>query len=152
MATNHSPADILRYLLIDLDYGVLPTGQTVSSDTWLIFADLEPDRPDNCITVYNTNNIQFGRSQIDGSIFEHEGFQIRIRSATSVIGYRKSAALVEALDNIIYFNTVTIGEDTYCIRSTRRIGDINALGKDTPTPTQRSVYTINGTIVLKQLT
>ena len=53
----HLPEDIVRYLLIDLSVGTLPS----DVDDWPIYATQEPDKPDNVITVYGTEGNKHGR-------------------------------------------------------------------------------------------
>lgn len=143
-ALDHSPADVLRYLLIDKGMGTLPT----DSLDWPIFVDNEPDRPDECITIYNTTGRKNGRT-IEGEIQEHHGIQIRIRSAVSEEGYPKARILATTLDEEVYTENVYISGSVYCVHSFSRVDDIRSLGKDTPTPTKRSIYIFNGLLMVR---
>jgi hypothetical protein len=142
LALLHSPAKILRELLIDLSAG---TGITDEED-WPIYVSSEPDLPDNCLTIYDTTPKSDGRAMFDGEDFKHYGFQIRIRSTDHETGYAKAESLEHVLNKDIYQETVVVGAVSYyvqCVAGTSLI----VLGKNTPT-TKRSLFTINGLISL----
>src|SRR5688572_3973753 len=92
----YSPAEVIRKLLIDLGHGFAST--TASPTDWSAYVDGEPDVPDSCITVYDTEGRKSGRTMTDGEIQEHHGFQIRIRAARHSSGYRKARAICIAMD------------------------------------------------------
>ncbi len=142
---THSPADIMRYLLIDKSLGTLPT----SEDDWPIYANSEPDKPDNCITVYDTSNLKHGRTQVDGEVQEHHGIQVRIRSHTDTVAYIKARLIAVTLDSSTYRESVTIEASQYCVHSFTRTSDVIAIGKETITPSKRHVLTLNGLVMLR---
>lgn len=144
----HSPAHILLKSLVDLGLGYFPSG--VDNVEWSVFCDNEPDRPDNVITIYNTFGRNNGRTQPDGETQEHHGIQVRVRASTSTLAYPKAREIAVALDQDIYQQMILIGTQTYCIHSVTRLGDVVPLGKDTPTPTKRSIYTINALMMVRQ--
>jgi len=150
-ALDHSPADVIRCLLIDLGHGTTPS----ASSAWPIYVSIEPDTPDSVITVYDTSGVLHGRSQISGEMFEHPGIQIRIRSPEHPAGYRKADSIKEALDKSIKYTGVTVedqvgtGSGNYLVYSVSRKGSVNDLGRDTAA-SKRHVFTINATIALKQ--
>lgn|SRR3990167_993558 len=141
----HSPADVLRRVLITLGHGVNPP-----LTTWPIYAAGEPNTPDNCITVYDTEGRNDGRSMIDGEQWEHYGVQVRIRSTTHKVGYAKAQAIAEALDQEIYDEVETIDTTTYLLHSVSRTSRVLALGKDTPN-SKRTLFTINALVSLKTI-
>lgn len=145
---QHSPADILRYLLIVHGMGSLPSG--VNNSDWSIFVDNEPDRPDNCITVYNTPSIQQGRIQPTGQMIEYFGTQVRVRSQESRTGFNKIREIAVELDEDVLNEVVDIGSASYCVQSYSRLGSILSFGKDAPTPTKRHIHTFNGYLIVKQ--
>ena len=51
----HSPADILRHLLVDLGAGVLPENGTKTN--WPISEGQELNAPDNAICTYDTEGL-----------------------------------------------------------------------------------------------
>jgi hypothetical protein len=147
---DHSPADVLRYLMIAHNLGSIGVGPT--TDDWRIFVDNEPDSPDNVVTVYNTTSRPQGRHQTDGEIQEMHGVQIRVRSQLSKEGYAKARSIAIELDEGTYRENVTIDSAVYCFHSFTRIGDIISIGKDAPTPTKRNVHVFNGLLTLTQKT
>ena len=82
----HSPADVLRYALIDLGVGTLPT----DNGDWPIQVAAQSDTPDETLTIYDTLGIDDGRHMGDGERFEHHGIQIRVRGKASEHGLGKS--------------------------------------------------------------
>ncbi len=137
---NHSPAEIVRQLLID---------EGVGSDggTWPVYSTNEPATPDNCITVYDTAGTSSGRAMIDGELLGYFGFQVRIRAKTHTIGWLKAYAVQFALVGV-YQKTVHIGSDTYFVHCIARIKDIMVLGKE-PTG-KRSLFTVNALVPINQ--
>lgn len=144
-ADSHSPADVVRWLLVLMGLGSAPGG-----GDWPVFAAGEPDLPDNCITVYDTQGTDDGRSQIDGELFSHEGIQVRVRARTHPEGWVKAHAIREALAKQAYDETVVTGGEAYLVHSINRIGNVIALGKEVPS-TKRSLFTINATVSLRHL-
>ncbi len=143
----HSPADIVRYLLIDKSLGTLPS----DGGSWPIFADGEPDAPDSVITVYNMAGRLGGRTQVDGEQQEHPGIQIRIRDPDSRGGGTKARAIAIALDESIRLDNVTIGDNVYKVYAISRIGSVLSLGKEVPS-SKRNLFTINAVVALRQTT
>lgn len=144
---THSPADILRYLLISKGLGITPT-PTPSNSVWPIYADNEPDGPDNCITVFNTTGKKNGRYQVTGQVHEFHGIQIRIRSSISTVGYTKSRAIAITLDENVLTESVNVSGTVYCVQSFTRTSDVIPLGKEASTPSKRSIHVINGLVML----
>ena len=72
----HAPANIIRQLLISKSQGTNPLLQ----EPWPISYSMEPDTPDNSITVYDTTDRDHGRTMVDGRRQVHHGFQVRVRS------------------------------------------------------------------------
>lgn len=133
----HSPADVIRWLLISLGLGTDP----LANNLWPIVVDDEPELPDNVLTIYDTTARDDGRAMIDGESWHHMGFQVRIRSRDFTAGYVKADAIQVALDEQVYQNTVSIGTARYlvdCITGTTLI----RLGKELPA-SKRSLFTIN---------
>lgn len=142
-----SPADIIRTLLINKGLGTA----LADDDDWPIFADGEPDTPDSVITVYNTVGRQGGRVMPGGERQEHHGVQVRVRDPDSQGGYAKARAIAVAFDESVRLNSVTIGASVYLVHSVSRVGDVFALGKETPT-SKRNLFTINAIVALRQTT
>ena len=145
---NHSPADIMRYLLVNLDLGSDPDVGTNLGD-WPIYVSTEPSLPDDVITVFGTTAIHQGRLQVDGEVQERDGIQIRVRSVGYPIGYAKIKAIATALDEVLYMDGVLIDSDSYAVHSWVRTSGPLELGKQPET--KRELFTLNGTIVVKQV-
>lgn len=135
----HSPAEIVRQLLVDLSLG---TNRADNSD-WPVFDSSEPDSPDNCITVYDTVGTSQGRIMFDGFQEGYDGVQIRIRSTTHDVGWAKADAIKLALD-ALYQRMVAVSTSRYEIHSINRVSapSVEVRGKDTPS-TKRSLFFIN---------
>lgn len=142
---EHSPADILRRVLIDLGHGADPP-----TAPWPIYAAGMPDVSDNCMAIFDTEGRDGGRSQIDGERVQHRGFQVQLRAATHSDGFSKAEAVAIALDEEIYATSVTIDGVTYCVHSVTRTSGPLALGKEAP-KSQRSLFTINGLMMVKNI-
>ena len=142
---DHSPADIVRRLLISLGLGTAPS----DGDSWPIAVAQEPDTPDNCITVYGTTGRGYGRHQTDGEVQGDYGIQLRVRSQTHSVGWARANALAECLDKTINLDAITIGESTYTVYSIGRSSpDVLELGKERGT--QRYLFTINAVCGIRQ--
>lgn len=142
----HSPADIIRYALINASGGTLPT----NNGSWPIYCNSEPDSPDNCITIYDTEGRQHGRSMIDGERQEHYGVQVRVRAADPPTGFTKAQDLALLLDKTIINANVSISSTNYIVYTVSRSGNVISLGYDTPL-SKRRLFTMNATISLRQL-
>ena len=150
-ALIHSPADIIRNLLIDLSQGTAPA----DSDAWPIYVAQEPDSPDSVITIYNTLGTRQGRFMF-GEVQEKPGFQVRVRDPEHYSGFEKVQAITIALDNMASNTVVEVGDDagtgnqSYTVYAiTGRLGVI-ALGRDTPR-TKMHLFTINAVVTVRQI-
>jgi len=141
---THAPENIIRYLLIDLGVGTLPS----AAGGWPVFDYQEPDIPDDCITVYGTGRKLRSRSQIDGAVVERYTFQIRVRSANPTDGSVKVRAIAIALDTSVYQDTVVISTSQYLIQAVSRSSGPLSLGKTRGS--KRNLFTINADASLRQ--
>jgi len=132
---THSPADIIRQLLIDLSLGT-------ASGTWPVYVSQEPDLPDNVITTFDTAGIHDGRHMPGGEVQEHNGVQIRVRSANHAAGYTKAQTIAATLDTSVKLTAVTANSVDYQVISISRRGSVIALSKNVPT-SNRDVLTLN---------
>lgn len=152
MLMTNSPADVVRFALIALGGGSLPS----SASDWPIGWAQEDDTPDNFITVYDTSGIVEGRIQNDGEVPEHPGIQIRVRSYDPTAAWLKINSLAELLDKSIN-NTIVhcmdpigTGSSSYLLNAATRKGTVLSLGRDAPN-TKRALFTVNYTVTLRQL-
>lgn len=141
----HSPADILSRVLIAIGAGTEPG----AGGAWPIGVDLEPNVPDNCITVFDTAGRPDARL-MDGQLMEHYGFQIRVRSVSHPIGYTKGYDLRTTMAENLKDAFVTIDATPYVVPSVQTINLIR-LGRESPN-SSRYLFTINGLLVVQRLT
>jgi hypothetical protein len=144
---NHSVSDIIRHLLIQLGHGTLPS----EGGLWPIYIDYEPSSPDNCITVYGIVGLNTGRTMTDGERQEHQGFQIRVRSAESRECYIKLQGIAISLDEEVILETVTVDNTPYLIAAVTRTSDIGSLGKEEVPLTKRSICVVDGLVSLRRV-
>ncbi len=147
MATNstlHSPADIVAYLLAELGVGSQPTDNT----SWPVFVSGEPDTPDNCITVYDTEGNDHGRNMVTSEAMGHKGIQVRVRGANHQTGFVKADLISSYLEEI-YDRTVSVDGTAYTVHCFTGIGDVLSLGRDTPQGSRR-LFTLNALVDVKQ--
>jgi len=142
---THSPADVVRRLMIAEGLGTDPS----DSSSWPIYAHREPNSPDSCITVYDTQGRQDALHQV-GVVTEHHGLNIRVRAAKGETGYTKARAIAIAFDTGIYLDAVTIGSSVYLIHAITRTGDVLPIGRESTS--DRSIHTINAVVALRQTT
>lgn len=146
-ALSHSPSDVLRYLMIDLGLGTLPT----DGGAWPVYADDEPDQPDNCITVYWTTDRKDADSMVDGEALKHRGASVRVRSTTSPVGSAKAETIVATLlARSSAYHTVTIEATQYVVSAVSLASGPIHIGKETPN-SSREIYTINFLLPIRQL-
>ena len=143
----HSPADILRRVMIAVGIGTAPE----AVDAWPVYAAGEPDVPDNVLTVYDTAGVQDSRSMIGGELSTHYGVQIRIRSKTHPVGWARADLVRHSLARGIYQAQVTIDTVTYLVHAVVGIGTVIPLGKD-GSNTKRSLFTLNAMVVIHTVT
>jgi hypothetical protein len=142
----HSPADIIRQLLILKGTGADPDS---ANPVWPVYQSMEPSVPDNCITVYNTAPKSDGRSMIDGEDMHHYGMQIRVRGVDEPTAYVKAEAMHIAMTEKSYADKVTVDTITYVVHCLADNTVLN-VGKDAPN-SKRHLYTINCTAAIRVL-
>lgn len=147
-ALNHSPADVIRRLLIALGHGADPPESDVTS-TWPITVGGDPSVPDRLITLVDTAGKDSGRTMTDGEVQEHHGIQIQVRSPDYQDGYDKAREVAVGLDGV-YWRTVSIGSSTYEVQSVGRTGDVVYSGKEF-LKTKRALFTINALVMVRQV-
>ena len=149
---NHSPADIIRRLLISLGQGTLPS----SNSAWPIYAHNLPDTPDNAIVLYDTQGELHGRSGADGGVMdEHHGLEVMVRSSSTNTGGQKVRDIADALDQQVHNDEITLTDNvgttttTYnVVAVTRKSGPLY-LGTDTP-DSMRYLFTLNSIVAIRQ--
>ncbi len=143
---THSPADIIRYLLIAKGLGVLPPGTNAN---WPIYSSNTPDLPDRIVSILDMGGAQHGRVHTDGEMQEHEGFIVIVRSLTHQEGYPKARAIAIAMDEDVYDDYVVIDGVTYLVHAVMRTGDVTTGGTESP-DTQRYLFRIDAVVSVRQ--
>lgn len=147
LALTHSPADILRRLIVEMGLGGDP--DVLPLPAWPAYVAGEPNVPDACLTLYDTTPVRDGRTLPDGETLSHYGVQIRIRSVDHPAGWAKASTIRKALDEDLDGAVLTIAGKmyvVYCVAATQ----ILALGKDQPN-SKRNLFTLNLTVALRRL-
>lgn len=142
----HSPAEVLRAVLVGIGQGTQPPTPPAAASAWPVYASSEPAAPDNVVTVYDTAGVDDGRSMIDGELFQHYGVQVRVRATTHAAGWAKADAIRRALALECKLRGATVAGSSYVLTASR-IGQVLALGRETP-ESQRRLFTVNALLVV----
>lgn len=147
---TQGPADILRWLVIQLAQGTDPTQNP--QQAWPVYCGNEPDSPDNVITTYDTAGHVQGRLQITGEQVEYPGCQIRVRATDYVTGWQQINGIKIALDEQVAHTIVDIPNTTnqYDVIAVNRTSGVLAIGKDVAQGNKRHLFTLNVTLSVRQ--
>lgn len=140
-----SAADIVRVLLIDLGQGVRASTRG-DGTPWPITTGKELPKPDEVITVKDTQGTDDGRIMIDGSLVYHYGLQIRIRSMDERTGYTKAETVRTALA-AVRRRVATVNGSGYKVHAITHIGPVLPIGDEAP-QSRRKVFTLNCTAAI----
>ena len=149
---EHSPADIVRQLLIDLSLGAN------GGVSWPVYASNEPasnnsDVPDALIVVTDTASRKDGRCQVSGRLFQHYGIQILVRHPTHQLGFLKASTIERTLSEDVNKQSVSLeavvgtSTDTYLVYSLS-VNPLLVLGKGPDN--NLSFFSINAFVSLRQ--
>lgn len=144
---DHSPADVVRQLLVDLSLATTPE----DGGAWPAYVGRVPDSPDEAMILTDTAGIDHGRTAPDGVRHEHHGFQIMLRARTHEDGYPKARAVAVALDEDVSLASVVVRSATYLVHTITRTTDVIPLGRESPA-SDRRLFTINALVALRQTT
>ena len=140
-ALNHSPADIIRHLLILAGFGSSPSGL----NNWPIFVSNLPDLPDNVITIYDTQGDTGLRSFSSLIRDERYGISVQVRATDHKTGFLKAHAIAIAFDNNLGCEGITIDGTLYSIVTIIRKTNVIALGNEIPT-SKRQMFSLNALV------
>lgn len=118
-------------------------------EDWPVYATSEPEGPDDCVTVYDTQGRDDGRTMPDGVSHQHHGIQIRVRSRDHQTGYRRGMAIRRWVQRV-YDRQVTLDGATYVIECLTNVPDLINVGQDVPNG-KRRVFTLNPMMVVTRL-
>lgn len=136
----HSPAEIVARLITQLGHAVDPS-PSLDPTSWGAYSHLEPPKPANCITTYDTQGTDQGRTMPDGERATLDGVQVRFRAATFAEGFVKANAVAIALDQQSMVTVAIDGTRYLVIHFMRTSGPIN-VGKEPGS--SLAVLTVNG--------
>lgn len=142
---EHSPADVIAYLLLDLGLGS-------DGGVWPVYVTTEPDSPDDLLVVSNTQGSDSGRTAVDGEVLSHYGFQVMVRCADEARGSRKAYQLRTALSKVLPTVVVcgTANRTRYLVPAVSRIGQIVHMGRGRPGD-GRNRFTLNAVSAVRPL-
>jgi hypothetical protein len=140
---EHSPADVLRQLAIDL-------GLAAVSGDWTAKATLEDDTPDRMVTFYDTTGVPDGRSMINGEVFDRHGFQVRVRAEHPEVSRRKIDEIRTAFTRQVDHRAVTVEDTDYVVNAVTRPGPLLDVGGD-EADANRAAHTWNAFVTIRQL-
>lgn len=141
----HSPAQVVQQMMIDLGDGT----DGSLNNAWPVFATVEPDDPDNCITVYDTQGTDDGRTMVDGKASVHHGIQVRVRAYDHPTGYVKAKTVRNDFETVLN-RQVSLDSQLYLVECITKIGDVLPLGQDAPN-SKRRAFTLNVTTPITRL-
>lgn len=130
MELPHSAADIVRQLFVDIGYLSDPDARPLGE--WPAYARKEPTKPDDCVTVYNTEGVNVGRIQIDGEEEGWWGIQVRVRGRDSRVAWRKASRLWYAMTSEIYDRTVRLETTRYVVGAFLQVNKPLDVGEAAP--------------------
>lgn len=138
--TTHSPADVIRRLLIQLTLGTDPA----AGEAWPVYAEGEPPTPDNVITVYTTGGVDSPRTMPDGDSNGTVGFQVRVRSVDHATGFLRASLIADTITaaDSVRRVTVAVGGYTHLVHSVDYVSNVTPLGKESPN-SRRNLFTVN---------
>ncbi len=138
--TAYSAADILIELLVQAGtLARVTAGQPVAE--WPGYAAEEPDKPDNCVTLYDTDAGDNYREGISLKVGGPAGIQVRVRGTTHRVAYSKAQEVNDVLAQVVR-RGVSIGTKYYLVTGCTDFGNLIPLGKDSPT-SSRSIVVFN---------
>ena len=148
--TTAPPSEILRQLLIIKGLGVLPSTRE-KTDPWPVYISHEPDGDEedtNLITIYDVSGVKDGRL-MTGSLVQHPGCQIRIRSRPFLVGWSRAKAIFELFESVLREELV-IDTITYSIQNISITSPILPLGIMEDDTKKRDIFTLNVLLTINE--
>ena len=139
---NHSPAQVVRQLLIDLGHGT-------AAGSWPIYYSLMPDTPDDCIAITDTEPFLFGRDHVGGRTLMVRAVQVMVRGGSVVDAYTKCKDINVSFDEDVYRTEVTVGKITYLVQAISRLSAEIPVGQEGTS--KRRLFSTNARVSVTQL-
>jgi hypothetical protein len=143
----HTVAEVVRRLLVDLGVGT----SRANNLPWSAYHGTEPPTPDDVLTVFTTTGRNDGRAMLDGRLWQHFGFQVRVRSAGQASGALKADEVRTTLAMAVYDEVVTLDATHYLVHCCGGLGEVLPLGPEVGGGRGRYLFTVNGLVSLKQI-
>ena len=140
---THSPADIIRNILINEGVGTDPS----DSGSWPIFASSKPDEPENLIASIDSRGDDQGYTMNDGEVQEKEGVTIWVRGTDHQTAYNKAKSIADTLDGL-YQYIVTISGTSYLVHCVAR--QDNPLTPKKELNSERNVFEFGNLVTVRQ--
>lgn len=152
--TEHSPADIVRWLMVRAGVGSDPTtnDNPVANANWPVWVSKEPTIPDNLIKVSDTQGVDGSRSMVDGDQIAWNGFQVMVRAVDYPTGWQKVSAVRTAFltDPNFQRTVVTVAGVRYAVQAIVKVGQVIPLGEEKPV-SSRNLFTLNAMLSYRKL-
>jgi len=137
-----SPAAIVRQLLIDRGIG----SDIDTSLSWPVQVGMEPEQPDDVITVYDVAGPN--EQVMQGRLIGPADLQIRVRSSKRKLGFSKCIDIATELSQRVLNQLVNVDGNQYLVVCVSEIASPNPLGK---ADSQRTVHTMSCTVSVRSL-
>lgn len=149
----HSPAEVLRQLIIDLNQGSWPN---LDSD-WPVYTRQKPNEPDNLILTTTLGSVPHGRNFVTGESRLHFGAEVLVRSIRTnstgtggyTSGYEKIGLVCLALNTQVFNRIVYVSSYTYTVHAMVQTGDISDQGADNA-DNERYLFSVSYTMAITQ--
>ena len=143
-ALTKDPSEIYQYLLIARSLATLPSNDLA----FPVYPRREPNKPDDCITVYDTDPTLLGSDMISGYEETQYGLQIRIRTRSPSVN--KAWTIVRSLSKVNK-QEVTIGYTSFVVNRCHLISGPISLGTSVSPQSGLYLFTINYSSQIKEL-
>ncbi len=144
-----SPAAVLAEYIIG--QGLMSDPVSSGSPTWPLYISRMPDIGDvktDCGAIYNAPGLKDGRLMI-GTVIEHYGVRVVIRSRSHNDGWAKLEAITLNLDTVDNVTQVVV-PDTYLIENITRTRPFDSLGAEEGTK-GRELFECNFLLSMKRV-
>lgn len=138
-----SPASILAAYIIAQGLVTNPS----ANSNWPLYVSYVPDSPTNAGAIFNTSGLKDGRYMI-GTVIQHFGIRIEIRSRNYNTGWAKLEAIATDLDTV-QNEIVVIDSKTYLIQNVSRVEPMIPEGTEAGTK-KRQLFTHNFRITVQK--
>lgn len=138
-----SQAKIMLGYLVNQGLVILPPTLPPPPTVWVCYTNGMPDKPDNCVALFDGTPKLDGRIMRTGEVVRHPGLIVRIRAVDYDTGFNFGQLLIGYFDEVIGLTPalVTLDSVTYNIRNVSRKTDLVPLGEEKNT--RRQIFTLD---------